>query len=79
LPPCWTRVTRQGLAIVTALFAELGYPPAAARRRGLLAYSAYLGHGQLSHSTPQLLPDTPAERRAYLDEVIATLTSPRPG
>jgi AcrR family transcriptional regulator len=76
--PVLDRVTRQRLAIVTAAFAELGYPPAAARRRGLLAYSAYLGHGQLSHSTPQLLPETPAERRAYLDEVLATLTSAGP-
>ena len=32
--------------------AHSGFPPAEARRRALLAYSAYLGHGQLAHSTP---------------------------
>jgi AcrR family transcriptional regulator len=68
------RVTRHRLAILVTLFGELGLPPAAACRRALLAYSAYLGHAQLSHTTPQLLPRAPAARHAYLDEVIATLT-----
>jgi hypothetical protein len=49
-------VTRHRLAILVTLFGELGLPPATARRRALLAYSAYLGHAQLSHTTPQPLP-----------------------
>jgi AcrR family transcriptional regulator len=69
------RVTRQRLAILVTLFGELGLPPATARRRALLAYSAYLGHAQLSHTTPGLLPRGRAARHGYLDEVIATLTS----
>jgi AcrR family transcriptional regulator len=70
------RVTTQRLAILAALFDQLGFPPAMARRRALLAYSSYLGHAQLSHTTPQLLPRGHAARHAYLDEVIAVLTSP---
>ena len=53
-----------------------GIPPAEARRRALLAYSAYLGHGQLAHSTPGVLPATRAGRRAYLDDAIRALTTP---
>ena len=73
------RVTRHRLAILVTLFGELGLPPATARRRALLAYSAYLGHAQLSHTTPGLLPRGPAARHSYLDEVITTLTSRPPG
>ena len=43
--------------------------------RALLAYSAYLGHGQLAHSTPAVLPATKAARRAYLNDAIQTLTA----
>jgi AcrR family transcriptional regulator len=70
------RVTRHRLAILVTMFGELGLPPATARRRALLAYSAYLGHAQLSHTTPELLPRGPAARRRYLEEVVTTLTSP---
>jgi len=50
------RVTERRLAYLTALFTELGMSPARARDRGLLAYSAFLGHAQLVHATPELLP-----------------------
>jgi len=70
------RVTQQRLAIIAGLFTELGFPPAAARRRALLAYSTYLGHAQLSHTTPGLLPAGRSARRAYLDEALTVLTAP---
>ena len=73
------RVTRHRLAILVTLFGELGLPAATARRRALLAYSAYLGHAQLSHTTPEVLPRGRAARHSYLDEVITTLTSRPPG
>jgi AcrR family transcriptional regulator len=50
------RVTERRLAYLTTLFTELGLSPARARDRGLLAYSAFLGHAQLAHATPELLP-----------------------
>lgn len=49
--------------------------PAETRRRALLAYSAYLGHGQVAHSTPGVLPATRAGRRAYLNDAIRALTT----
>ncbi len=48
--------------------------PEPARRRGLLAYTAYLGHAQLAHATPELAPGG-RELPGYVDAVIATLTS----
>jgi AcrR family transcriptional regulator len=50
------RVTRRRLEVVTRLYMELGLPPASARQRALLAYTAYLGHAQIAHATPELLP-----------------------
>ena len=49
--------------------------PAEARRRALLAYSAYLGYAQLVHATPHVLPRTQREKRAYLDDILAALTT----
>jgi AcrR family transcriptional regulator len=54
--PTLTRVTKRRLATLTRLYAELGLSPAGARDRGLLAYTAFLGHAQLAHATPELLP-----------------------
>lgn len=50
------RVTDRRLAALTGLYTELGLSRAQARDRGLLAYSAFLGHAQLAHATPGLLP-----------------------
>jgi hypothetical protein len=69
------RVTAARLNLTATVFVRLGFRPAEARRRALLAYSAYLGHGQLFHSTPGVLPATRAGRRAYLDDVIRALTA----
>jgi AcrR family transcriptional regulator len=69
------RVTATRLNLIAAVLTRLGFPQAEARRRALLAYSAYLGHGQLAHSTPDVLPATPAMRRAYLNDAIHALTT----
>jgi AcrR family transcriptional regulator len=70
------RVTADRLSLIATVFRRLGFPQADARRRALLAYSAYLGHGQLAHSTPGVLPATRAGRRAYLNDAIHALTTP---
>jgi AcrR family transcriptional regulator len=59
------RVTERRLVYLTALYTELGLSPARARDRGLLAYSAFLGHAQIAHATPELLP----KGRAYATHV----------
>jgi AcrR family transcriptional regulator len=77
--PALTRVTRHRIDGTVRIFARLGFRPAEARRRALLAYSAYLGHAQLAHATPQVLPPGKAARQSYLDHVLAALiTPPRP-
>jgi AcrR family transcriptional regulator len=69
------RVTGARLDLIATVLRRLGFAPAEARRRALLAYSAYLGHGQLAHSTPGVLPTTGTGRRAYLDDAIHALTT----
>jgi AcrR family transcriptional regulator len=72
--PALQRVTAARLDLVATVLRRLGFSPAQARRRALLAYSAYLGHAQLARSTPGILPASRAARRAYLDDAISTLT-----
>jgi AcrR family transcriptional regulator len=69
------RVTAARLSLIATVLARLGFPPPEARRRALLAYSAYLGHSQIAHSTPAALPATSAGRRAYLNDAIRALTT----
>ncbi|MFC7482438.1 hypothetical protein ACFQX7_23865 [Luedemannella flava] len=69
------RATRARLDVITTLLRRLGLPAAQARHRALLAYSAYLGHAQLAHSTPDELPTSKDARRAYLDHVLRVLTA----
>lgn len=66
------RVTERRVAYVAGLFALLGFPEPEARRRGLLAYTVYLGHAQLGHAVPSVLPGE-AEFGAYLDEALDVL------
>jgi AcrR family transcriptional regulator len=73
--PALQRVTDTRLDLIATVFRRLGFPQAESRRRALLAYSAYLGHGQLAHSTPGVLPATRAGRRAYLNDAIHALTT----
>jgi len=70
--PVLTRVTTRRLDFMTALFTELGLSRARARDRALLAYTAFLGHAQLAHATPGLLPNGRAFR-AHVDQVVETL------
>jgi AcrR family transcriptional regulator len=74
--PVLDRVTRRRIDFAAELFQRLGFRRADANRRALLAYSTYLGYAQLVHATPQLLPQTQTARRAYLNDVLAALTSP---
>jgi AcrR family transcriptional regulator len=73
--PALERITAARLNLIATLLERLGFPPPQARRRALLAYSAYLGHGQLAHSTQAALPATAVGRRAYLNEAIRALTT----
>jgi AcrR family transcriptional regulator len=74
--PVLDRVTRRRIEFTAQLFQRLGFSRPQAKRRAQLAYSAYLGHAQLVHATPQLLPRAQAAKRAYLNDVLTALTSP---
>jgi AcrR family transcriptional regulator len=73
--PALERITTARLNLIATVLKRLGFPPSQARRRALLAYGAYLGHGQLAHSIPAALPATAAGRRAYLNDAIRALTT----
>ena len=66
------RVTKRRLAYLTQLYTELGLSPARARDRGLLAYTAFLGHAQVAHATPELLPSGRAFA-THVDRVVDAL------
>ncbi|MEU4155419.1 TetR/AcrR family transcriptional regulator [Actinoplanes sp. NPDC026670] len=70
------RVTARRLAYTARLFEDLGLPPQEAGHRALVAVSAYLGHAQLAHATPGLVPGTPEQRRTYVDRLIGLVTGP---
>ncbi|MEU8996042.1 TetR/AcrR family transcriptional regulator [Streptomyces caniferus] len=72
------RVTTRRLGYIAALFTAMGFPEEEARSRGLLAYTAYLGHTQLGHAVPQSLP-AGAARDRYVDAVVETLVRPLNG
>lgn len=74
--PALHRVTQARIDGTVRLFDRLGFEPEQARRRALLAYSAYLGHCQLAHSTPGLLPEGQASKDEYLEHVLDALTVP---
>lgn len=73
--PVLDRVTAHRIGYTAGLFREMGFTSQQARHRALLAYSAYLGHAELVRSAPGALPRGTAARRAYLDHVMAVLTS----
>jgi AcrR family transcriptional regulator len=70
--PTLQRLTRRRLAALSRLYSALGLPPARARDHALLAYTAYLGHAQMAHATPELLPRGRAFR-THVDQTIAAL------
>lgn len=76
--PVLARVTERRVAYTAGLFAALGWPADEARRRGLMAVTAYLGYAQMAHVAPGSLPATEADRGAYVDQVVRLLTAAGP-
>ncbi|GIF42514.1 TetR family transcriptional regulator [Actinoplanes xinjiangensis] len=73
--PVLARVTQRRLAYTAQLFEGLGLDPDEAADRALIAVSTYLGHAQLAHATPELVPGTPELRRRYVDRIIGLVTA----
>ena len=72
--PILQRVTSRRIAALSALYSALGLSHARARDHALLAYTAYLGHAQMAHATPGLLPEGGAFRR-HVDQVVDVLVT----
>jgi AcrR family transcriptional regulator len=72
--PTLDRVTKRRLAFLTRLYTQLGLSRARARDRGLLAYTSFLGHAQIAHATPALLPQGRAFS-AHVDQVVEALVN----
>jgi AcrR family transcriptional regulator len=70
--PTLQRVTSRRLAALTQLYSALGLSQARARDHALLAYTAYLGHVQMAHATPELLPRGRAFR-THVDRIVGVL------
>lgn len=73
--PVLERVTRRRIAYLAGLFAALGFPPAQARDRGILAYTAYLGQVQLIQAG-LAVPAEGATLRRYVDRMMRIVTAP---
>lgn len=76
--PAMRRAVARRVGYVTSLFTALGFPPEEAGRRAVLAYEAYLGHVQLVARMPDALPPRGPDLDAYLDTVLAALSTPPP-
>ena len=74
--PVLARVTERRVAYTAGLFAALGWPAEEARRRAVLAVTAYLGYAQMAHVAPGALPEAEADRRDYVGLVVRLLTAP---
>jgi len=66
------QVTERRIDYLAGLFTDVGFPEDEARRRGLMAYSFYLGHTQLGHAVPSALP-SPEALPAYLEATMDAL------
>ncbi|HEX2355422.1 MAG TPA: TetR/AcrR family transcriptional regulator [Micromonosporaceae bacterium] len=73
--PVMRRAVTRRIGYVTSLFTALGFEPADARRRAVLAYSAYLGHMEIVVRMRDTLPPRGPGLDAYLDTVLATLSA----
>jgi AcrR family transcriptional regulator len=70
------RVTRKRIDYVAKLLRESGLPARRARRRAVLAYSAFLGTLQLLHADPELVRSGVGSLSSYADEVVRLLVRP---
>ena len=63
------RVARRRIDYLARQLRSSGLTPAAAQRRALLVYTAYLGQALLAASAPGVLPDSARGRRALVGEM----------
>src|SRR3954452_20699967 len=67
------RVTWRRIDYLARLLRAEGLTPAVAQRRATIGYAACLGHAQLAHAVPAVLPTSPRGRRALATEMAEIL------
>ncbi|GAB3715317.1 TetR/AcrR family transcriptional regulator [Nocardiopsis oceani] len=72
--PTISRITERRIAYVAALYEDLGLSPVPARHHALLAFTTWLGHTQLVHATPEVLPSG-RDASAFLDFMLDTVVA----
>lgn len=72
------RAVARRVGYVTSLFTDLGFEAGEARRRELLAYSAYLGHVEIVVRMDDTLPPRGPDLDAYLDTARKALSAVPP-
>jgi AcrR family transcriptional regulator len=78
IAPVLERVTARRIAATARLFAQLGFDDEEARRRGVLAYSLFLGHWQLQRVAPGELPAAGPAAARMADTLLEALASRPP-
>jgi AcrR family transcriptional regulator len=73
--PTMRAAVARRIGYVTSVFAALGFAPDEAARRAVLAYSAYLGHLEMSVRMRDVLPPRGPGLDAYLDTVLTALAA----
>ena len=68
------RSSRRRLEVLERAYSDSGLPPAAARRRALIAYAQYVGLAFLLSEDPDLLP-TDRSRAAYARELNSVMSA----
>ena len=73
------RVEQRRLSYTIELFEQIGFEPAEAVRRGILGYTAYVGHSEIAARLPDLLPmDAAGGLSTFLETVLDLLLKDRP-
>ncbi len=70
------RVVERRLDYMTKLFEGAGFDAATARRRAVLTYFLYLGNANFRRHLPAVLPGSPEEYRALVDDALKGLLAP---
>ncbi|GJF31087.1 TetR family transcriptional regulator [Kitasatospora sp. NE20-6] len=77
--PVVRRVVQRRIDYLVGLFEEIGFPPAVARQRATLGYTAHVGHDQLAARLPGSLPLNSAGQLAdYVDSLLDLLLHDAP-
>jgi AcrR family transcriptional regulator len=71
--PVVRRATQRRVDYVASLYRDLGLSEADARSRALISVSIYMGHVQLAHAAPDVLPREQEEWQRHVDRIYESV------